>query len=822
MGNKRLAAMFRNGATGEELSSYLSSGGTVPESYQNKYTPQNYLFWNAGRTDDGFRIDDSNADTWRQIEAAYNAGDVAGATELVNGLSGKGTFGGFYDDKGSYYGFVRGYKGGANASYQPVVGGRIISADVDRSGTDIWLTPDNKALHLGEGGALTDTGDTWSRSGAADIADVYSRQQETLAAGRQAVQDHVQAGAGKTGLSGQDQSLMPPGEATPWQKALAEYGTGEAPKWTGEVYDPETDVLWQDYLKRYGSGEAPRWTGEAYEPERDTLWRDYLTRYGRTEAPAWEGSPYGRRRDEAAERAAAPFSYDLASDPVWQAYRKQYAREGSRAAEDTLGRYAALTGGVPGTAAMAAAQQASGNYAARLTDKIPELYRQAYEKYLQEYRRQLELAGAYGDYDREEYARYRDRLDQWNGDRSFAYAAARDSQAVGRQKNEAEYRRYLDELDRWNGDRSFAYTAARDSQTAGRQRNETEYSRYLDRLDQWNKDRSFAYARERDTVSDRRYDAEWAQRLREYADAQNWKTAEWEQYLQEYGDKLSRTEQEWVYKQMRDSLEDARYADRQDYERSQDERKWQRQEALDEQSAEEAAYARRLNAAKLAAQYGDYSGLEALGIEPNEENLRNLAIAEAGRLTPVGSGSYRAGGGTGGGEKSEEYAVSTVNAAYQAYLKGDRSELTLRILESAGLADSLESGGVPVPEEPEGEYGVMDRVLADMQAQGRPWKDLQTELEAELRDERITRAEYEALREKYVSRGLNDGVSNLEGVVHRDGSPMSAGFTGVWRNVRDLADRQEKEKALAAMERAVNAGTIHEYEIDVMMDQLGW
>ena len=51
---------------------------------------------------------------------------------------------------------------------------------------------------------------------------------------------------------------------------------------------------------------------------------------------------------------------------------------------------------------------------------------------------------------------------------------------------------------------------------------------------------------------------------------------------------------------------------------------------------------------------------------------------------------------------------------------------------------------------------------------------------------------------------------------------MSAGFTGVWRTVRDLADRQKKEEALAAMRRAYEAGTIHEYEIDVMMDQLGW
>ena len=273
---------------------------------------------------------------------------------------------------------------------------------------------------------------------------------------------------------------------------------------------------------------------------------------------------------------------------------------------------------------------------------------------------------------------------------------------------------------------------------------------------------------------------------------------------------------------MRDAVDDARYADTLRYDRAQDALDRQRQDARDEQSAADAAYTQALNEAKLAAQYGDYSGLEAMGISPNADNLRTLAIAEAGRIAPVGSGNGRSGGSGSGGGAEETYSTSTVNAAYRAYLNGDRSDLTLRILRSAGLTEPEGSGVFSDAGDPGSEYAVMDRVLADMQAQGRPWNQLQTELDAELRDERITREEYEALRQKYVSRGLEDGVGNLEGVVHRDGSPMSAGFTGVWRTVRDLADRQEKEKALAAMRRAYDAGTIHEYEIDVMMDQLGW
>ena len=126
-----------------------------------------------------------------------------------------------------------------------------------------------------------------------------------------------------------------------------------------------------------------------------------------------------------------------------------------------------MTGGMPSTAAVTAARQAGGYYAAQLADKLPELYQQAYQRYLQEYQRQMGLAGAYDDYDREAYSCYRDQLDQWNRDRSFAYEAARDSQAAGRQRNETAYSRYLDELDRYDRDRSFAYGAARDSQAAG-------------------------------------------------------------------------------------------------------------------------------------------------------------------------------------------------------------------------------------------------------------------------------------------------------------------------------------------------------------------
>ena len=78
------------------------------------------------------------------------------------------------------------------------------------------------------------------------------------------------------------------------------------------------------------------------------------------------------------------FEYDPETDPRYAAYRKEYAREGDRATADTMAQYASMTGGMPSTAATAAAQQAGNYYSAQMADKIPELYALAYSMYQDE------------------------------------------------------------------------------------------------------------------------------------------------------------------------------------------------------------------------------------------------------------------------------------------------------------------------------------------------------------------------------------------------------------------------------------------------------
>lgn len=76
------------------------------------------------------------------------------------------------------------------------------------------------------------------------------------------------------------------------------------------------------------------------------------------------------------------FQYDYESDPVYGALRKQYLAGGEKATRDTLARASAGTGGQASSYAIAAAQQAGAEYNAALAGQIPELYDDAYNKFL--------------------------------------------------------------------------------------------------------------------------------------------------------------------------------------------------------------------------------------------------------------------------------------------------------------------------------------------------------------------------------------------------------------------------------------------------------
>ena len=158
------------------------------------------------------------------------------------------------------------------------------------------------------------------------------------------------------------------------------------------------------------------------------------------------------------------FSYDPAADDLYSAYRKQYLREGKRATEDTLGAASAATGGIPSSYAATAASQAGDYYNARLTDKIPELYQLAYQKYLNDFSLDQSKLAAVQGVEQADYAKYLNELSQYNADRNFGYNAWGDGYnmlannlASARDMEQTDYQKYLNDLAQFNTNRNFDY-----------------------------------------------------------------------------------------------------------------------------------------------------------------------------------------------------------------------------------------------------------------------------------------------------------------------------------------------------------------------------
>lgn len=78
------------------------------------------------------------------------------------------------------------------------------------------------------------------------------------------------------------------------------------------------------------------------------------------------------------------FSYDPNQDETYKQYEESYTRNGQKAAEDTIGKVSARTGGLASSYATSAANQAYNTYMQQLADKIPELKQLAYNMYKDE------------------------------------------------------------------------------------------------------------------------------------------------------------------------------------------------------------------------------------------------------------------------------------------------------------------------------------------------------------------------------------------------------------------------------------------------------
>ena len=218
-------------------------------------------------------------------------------------------------------------------------------------------------------------------------------------------------------------------------------------------YDYSGGVDGSEYIK-LGTGASPA--------KADTSWLDKL---GESSYNYDQSGQISAKLDALLNRT--PFSYDAASDPLYQQYRKQYTREADRSAEDVLGKAAVMTGGMPSTAAVAASQQASDYQMSQMTDKIPELQQLAYSMY------QNDLSA--------------DRADL--------------NTLIGIEDNN---------YNRWLADRNYLYQLARDQVGDQQTADALAYQKQQDKM-------NYDYQKERDAIEDARYDAEWQYKLQQAA-----------------------------------------------------------------------------------------------------------------------------------------------------------------------------------------------------------------------------------------------------------------------------------------------------------------
>lgn len=106
------------------------------------------------------------------------------------------------------------------------------------------------------------------------------------------------------------------------------------------------------------------------------------------------------------------FNFNPNNSSTYQQIRNQYLGDGKRAMEDTLASGAVLSGGYNNSAAQVAAQQTYNDYVKGVTDYIPKLEAEAYERHLNEGNQMIADINLMKGLDDSEYGRYIDDLNQ--------------------------------------------------------------------------------------------------------------------------------------------------------------------------------------------------------------------------------------------------------------------------------------------------------------------------------------------------------------------------------------------------------------------------
>ncbi len=177
----------------------------------------------------------------------------------------------------------------------------------------------------------------------------------------------------------------------------------------------------------------------------------------------YDAGNYENRLNELADKILnrKEFSYDHTTDENYLAYMKNYRDVGLESAKKALASSSKMSAGYGNSYAFNSAQTAYDQYMAKASDKIPQMYSDAYSRYRDEEKSLYDKYGLLSDEENKRYSRYRDEV------------------------SDARY------------SLSLAYNEMTDS------------------ADNYYKDRDYEHTLERERISDKRYETEYADKLRQ-------------------------------------------------------------------------------------------------------------------------------------------------------------------------------------------------------------------------------------------------------------------------------------------------------------------
>lgn len=179
-------------------------------------------------------------------------------------------------------------------------------------------------------------------------------------------------------------------------------------------------------------------------------------------APAKEAPTYDNQYADQIKSALAniqdrkAWNYNADSDQAYQAAKKQYMREADRSSADTMGQYAAMTGGMPSTAAMTAGAQAGDYYKTQLGDQLGNYINQDYQRYVDQLGADYDKLSALSSLEQGDYGKYQDQLGQHNAENAFNYKQYLDNVDYNTNKEQMQYDRGQDEYERSQYEKEYA------------------------------------------------------------------------------------------------------------------------------------------------------------------------------------------------------------------------------------------------------------------------------------------------------------------------------------------------------------------------------